>query len=83
MRGEGRDDVEEVYNCCGEVFLLATRRSLAKKRQKSSKVRGWCGLRVLLLQGRLDCSQDNGCLEKYKLVFHVFIRERRTEQNYR
>jgi hypothetical protein len=74
--GEGRDDVEEVYNGCGEVLLLAARRRLAKKCKESSEIRCWGGFGVLLFQGRLDCSQDNGCLE-CKSVFHrVVMREK-------
>ena len=71
MWSEGRDDIEEVYNGRGEVLLLATRRSLAKKRKEGSKVCCWRGLGILLFQSRLECSQDNGRLRKYKLVFRA------------
>lgn len=76
LRSKGCDDIEEVYNGSSEILLLATRRGLTKKRKESSEIRCWCGFGVLLLQGRLDCSQDNGCLEKYKLVVHTNLREK-------
>lgn len=67
MWSERRDDVEEVYDGCGELLLLATRRSLTEECKESSEVRCWRGFGALFFQGRLDCSQDNGRLIEVKV----------------